>query len=142
MIQIKNNIENDKENIIKYYNNELNETLKSEYTKTDYDRSMDDNILSKTSEFFIEGREYFRIYLKALNLYNNQNFNEAFSLIIDDEIYLLRLLFLAKSKLDYICPLLNKDLYHKIMLKINHICHSHFLIKIQTSLKNSINKKI
>ena len=142
LIQIKNNIENDKENIIKYYNNELNETLKSEYTKTDYDRSMDDNILSKTSEFFIEGREYFRIYLKALNLYNNQKYNEAFSLIIEDEIYLLRLLFLAKSKLDYICPLLNKDLYHKIMLKINHICHSHFLIKIQTSLKNSINKKI
>ena len=99
-------------------------------------------ILLKTSEFNIEGKEYFRVYLKALQLYNNQNYNEAFSLIVDDEIYLLRLLFLAKNKLDYICPILNKDLYKKIMLKINHICHSHFLVKMQNILKNAINKKI
>ena len=59
-------------------------------------------ILLKTSEFNIEGKEYFRVYLKALQLYNNQNYNEAFSLIVDDEIYLLRLLFLSKNKIDYI----------------------------------------
>ena len=139
---IKNNIEENKEDIIKYYNNELNETIKSEYSKTEYDKSMDKNILLKSNELNIEGKEYFRVYLKALNLYNNNKYNEAFSLIIDDEIYLLRLLFLAKTKLDYICQILDKNLYRKIMLKINHICHSHFLKKIQTNLKNAINKNL
>ena len=142
LIQIKNTIEENNENIIQYYNNILDDTIKSEYTRTDNERSIDNNLLLKTSEFNIEGKEYFRVYLRALNLYNNQNYNEAFSLIVDDEIYLLRLLFLAKSKLDFICPLLNKDLYHKIVMKINHICHSHFLMKIQKTLKNSINKKV
>ena len=98
------------------------------------------NTLLKTSEFNNDGKEYFRVYLKALNLYNNQYYNEAFNLIVDNEINLLRLLFLAKPKLDYICPLLDKDLYKNIMLKINHICHSHFLMKIQRMLQNSINK--
>ena len=59
---------------------------------------------------------------------------------MDDEIYLLRLLFLARTKLDYICPLLDKDLLKKILLKINHICHTHFLVKIQNKLKNALNK--
>ena len=140
LIQIKNSLEENNENIIKYYNNILDDTIKSEYTKTDNEFSIDNNSLLKTSEFNIEGKEYFRVYLKALNLYNNQNYNDAFSLIIDDEIYLLRLLFLAKPKLDYICSLLNKDLCLKIMLKINHICHSHFLMKIQRIIKNGINK--
>jgi hypothetical protein len=143
LIKIKKSIEENKENIIKYHNNILNETIKSEYTKTDNNKSIDDNnYLLKTSEFNSEGKEYFRVYLKALNLYNNQKYNEAFSLIIEDEIYLLRLLFLAKSKLDYICGFLNKDLSQKIMLKINHICHSHFLMKIQKTIKNAIIKKI
>ena len=143
LIQIKNSLEENNENIIKYHNNIVNETVKTDYTKTEHESSMDSsNILLKTSEFNIEGKEYFRVYLKALQLYNNQNYNEAFSLIVDDEIYLLRLLFLAKNKLDYICPILNQDLYKKIMLKINHICHSHFLLKMQNILKNAINKKI
>ena len=143
LIKIKKKIEENKENIIKYHNNILNETIKSEYTKTDNNKSIDDNnYLLKTSEFNSEGKEYFRVYLKALNLYNNQKYNEAFSLILEDEIYLLRLLFLSKPKLDYICGFLNKDLSQKIMLKINHICHSHFLMKIQKTLKNAINKKI
>ena len=75
-----------------------------------------------------------------MKYYNEQNYNEAFSLIVDDDIYLLRLLFLAKDKLNIICPLLNKDLYKKMILKINHICHSHLLIKIQNILKKSMNK--
>ena len=28
------------------------------------------------------------------------------------------------------------------MLKINHICHSHFLVKMENILKIAINKKI
>ena len=139
LIQIKNSLEENNVNIIKYHNNILNETIKSDYTKTEHEQSMD-NTLLKTSEFNSDGKEYFRVYLKALNLYNNKYYNEAFNLIIDDEIYLLRLLFLAKPKLDYICPLLDKDLYKNIMLKINHICHSNFLMKIQRILQNSINK--
>ena len=88
-----------------------------------------------------EGKEYFRVYLRALNLYNNENYNEAFSMIVDDDIYLMRLLFLAKDKLSNICQFLNKDLYKKMILKINHICHSHLLRKIQRMLKNSIQNK-
>ena len=141
LTKIQNLLENNENNIINYHNNNLNETIKTNYTQTEKDKNEIENTLLKTSEFNEEGKEYFRIYLKALKLFYKNNFNEAFSLIVDDDIYLLRLLFLAKNKLDIICPLLNKDLYKKMILKINHLCHSHFLIKIQKMLKNSINHK-
>ena len=141
LMKIQTSIEKNTNNIIKYHNNILNETIKSNYTQTEKDKNEIENTLLKTSEFNEKGKEYFRIYLKALKLFYKNNFNEAFSLIVDDDIYLLRLLFLAKNKLDIICPLLNKDLYKKMILKINHLCHSHFLIKIQKMLKNSINHK-
>ena len=141
LMKIQTSIEKNTNNIIKYHNNILNETIKSNYTQTEKDKNEIENTLLKTSEFNEEGKEYFRIYLKALKLFYKNNFNEAFSLIVDDDIYLLRLLFLAKNKLNIICPLLNKDLYKKMILKINHLCHSHFLIKIQKMLKNSINHK-
>ena len=141
LMKIQTSIEKNTNNIIKYHNNILNETIKSNYTQTEKDKNEIENTLLKPSEFNEEGKEYFRIYLKALKLFYKNNFNEAFSLIVDDDIYLLRLLFLAKNKLDIICPLLNKDLYKKMILKINHLCHSHFLIKIQKMLKNSINHK-
>ena len=141
LMKIQTSIEKNTNNIIKYHNNILNETIKSNYTQTEKDKNEIENTLLKTSEFNEEGKEYFRIYLKALKLFYKNNFNEAFSLIVDDDIYLLRLLLLAKNKLDIICPLLNKDLYKKMILKINHLCHSHFLIKIQKMLKNSINHK-
>ena len=140
LIQVKNTLEDNNQNILMYHNNILNETIKSNYTKTEHNQSFD-NILLKTSEFNVEGKEYYRVYLKALYLFNNNNFNEAFSLIVEDEIYLLRLLFMARDRLNEICPLLNKDLYQKILLKINHICHSHFVAKIQNMIKNSINNK-
>ena len=141
LMKIQTSIEKNTNNIIKYHNNILNETIKSNYTQTEKDKNEIENTLLKTSEFNEKGKEYFRIYLKALKLFYKNNYNEAFSLIVDDDIYLLRLLFLAKNKLDIICPLLNKDLYKKMILKINHLCHSHFLIKIQKMLKNSINHK-
>ena len=141
LMKIQTSIEKNTNNIIKYHNNILNETIKSNYTQTEKDKNEIENTLLKTSEYNEEGKEYFRIYLKALKLFYKNNYNEAFSLIVDDDIYLLRLLFLAKNKLDIICPLLNKDLYKKMILKINHLCHSHFLIKIQKMLKNSINHK-
>ena len=141
LMKIQTSIEKNTNNIIKYHNNILNETIKSNYTQTEKDKNEIENTLLKTSEFNEKGKEYFRIYLKALKLFYKKNYNEAFSLIVDDDIYLLRLLFLAKNKLDIICPLLNKDLYKKMILKINHLCHSNFLIKIQKMLKNSINHK-
>ena len=141
LMKIQTSIEKNTNNIIKYHNNILNETIKSNYTQTEKDKNEIENTLLKTSEFNEKGKEYFRIYLKALKLFYKKNYNEAFSLIVDDDIYLLRLLFLAKNKLDIICPLLNKDLYKKMILKINHLCHSHFLIKIQKMLKNFINHK-
>ena len=140
LTKIQNLLENNENNIINYHNNNLNETIKTNYTQTEKDKNEEINYLLKTSEFNEEGKEYFRVYLKALKYYNEKNYNEAFSLIIDDDIYLLRLIFLAKDKLNNICPLLNKDLYKKMLLKINHICHSHLLIKIQNMLKKSINK--
>ena len=141
LIKIQNSIEQNANNIIKYHNNILNETIKTTYTQTEKDKNEEENYLLKTSEFNDEGREYFKVYLKALKLYNNQDYNDAFSLIVDDDIYLMRLLFLAKDKLNSICPVLNRTLYKKMILKINHICHSHFLIKIQRMLKNCINNK-
>ena len=141
LMSIQNTIEKNTNNIIKYHNNILNETIKTNYTQTEKDKTEEENYLLKTSEFNQEGREYFRVYLKALNYYNNKNYNDAFSLIVDDDIYLLRLLFLAKDKLNSICPLLNQDLYKKIILRINHICHSHLLVKMKNMIKNSINKK-
>ena len=140
LTKIQNTLENNANNIINYHNNILNETIKTNYTHTEKDKNEEVNYLLKTSEFNEEGKEYFRVYLKALKYYTEQNYNEAFSLIVDDDIYLLRLLFLAKDKLNIICPLLNKDLYKKMILKINHICHSHLLIKIQNILKKSMNK--
>ena len=140
LTKIQNLLENNENNIINYHNNNLNETLKTNYTQTEKDKNEEKNYLLKTSEFNEEGKEYFRVYLKALKYYNEKNYNEAFSLIIDDDIYLLRLLFLSKDKLYNICPLLNKELYKKMILKINHICHSHLLVKIQNMLKKSINK--
>ena len=140
LTKIQNLLENNENNIINYHNNNLNETIKTNYTQTEKDKNEEINYLLKTSEFNEEGKEYFRVYLKALKYYNEKNYNEAFSLIIDDDIYLLRLLFLSKDKLYNICPLLNKELYKKMILKINHICHSHLLVKIQNMLKKSINK--
>jgi len=141
LMSIQNTIEKNTNNIIKYHNNILNETIKTNYTQTEKDKTEEDNYLLKTSEFNQEGREYFRVYLKALNYYNNRNYNDAFSLIVDDDIYLLRLLFLANDKLNSICPLLNQDLYKKIILRINHFCHSHLLVKMKNMIKNSIKKK-
>ena len=141
LINIQNFIEKNANNIIKYHNNILNETIKTTYTQTEKYEKEEDNYLLKTNEFNDEGKEYFRVYLKALKLYNNQDYNEAFSLVVDDDIYLMRLLFLAQDKLNNICPILNRDLYKKMILKMNHICHSHFLIKIQRMLKNCINCK-
>ena len=141
LIKIQNSIEKNANNIIKYHNNILNETIKTTYTQTEKYEKEEDNYLLKTNEFNDEGKEYFRVYLKALKLYNNQDYNEAFSLVVDDDIYLMRLLFLAQDKLNNICPILNRDLYKKMILKMNHICHSHFLIKIQRMLKNCINCK-
>ena len=140
LTKIQNLLENNENNIINYHNNNLNETIKTNYTQTEKDKNEEINYLLKTSEYNEEGKEYFRVYLKALKYYNEKNYNEAFSLIIDDDIYLLRLLFLSKDKLYNICPLLNKELYKKMILKINHICHSHLLVKIQNMLKKSINK--
>lgn len=140
LTKIQNLLENNENNIINYHNNNLNETIKTNYTQTEKDKNEEINYLLKTSEFNEEGKEYFRVYLKALKYYNEKNYNEAFSLIIDDDIYLLRLLFLSKDKLYNICPLLNKELYKKMILKINHICHSHLLVKIQNMLKKFINK--
>ena len=140
LTKIQNLLENNENNIINYHNNNLNETIKTNYTQTEKDKNEEKNYLLKTSEFNEEGKEYFRVYLKALKYYNEKNYNEAFSLIIDDDIYLLRLLFLSKDKLNNICPLLNKELYKKMILKINHICHSHLLVKIKNMLKKSINK--
>ena len=141
LIKIQNSIEKNANNIIKYHNNILNETIKTTYTQTEKYEKEEDNYLLKTNEFNDEGKEYFRVYLKALKLYNNQDYNEAFSLVVDDDIYLMRLLFLAQDKLNNICPILNRDLFKKMILKMNHICHSHFLIKIQRMLKNCINCK-
>ena len=141
LIKIQNSIEKNANNIIKYHNNILNETIKTTYTQTEKYEKEEDNYLLKTNEFNDEGKEYFRVYLNALKLYNNQDYNEAFSLVVDDDIYLMRLLFLAQDKLNNICPILNRDLYKKMILKMNHICHSHFLIKIQRMLKNCINCK-
>ena len=63
----------------------MDETLKTNYTKTVYEQSMDSKMLLRTTEFNDDGQEYFKIYLKVLNLYNNQNFSEAFSLVVDDD---------------------------------------------------------
>ena len=141
LTNIQNLIEQNTNNIIKYHNNILNETIKTTYTQTEKDKNEEENNLLKTTVINEEGKEYFRVYLRALNLYNNENYNEAFSMIVDDDIYLMRLLFLAKDKLGNICQFLNKDLYKKMILKINHICHSHLLRKIQRMLKNSIQNK-
>ena len=141
LMKIQASIEKNTNNIIRFHNNILNETIKTTYTHTEKDKNEENNYLLKTSEFNEEGKEYFRVYLKALKLYNKQNYNEAFSLIVDDDIYLMRLLFLAKNKLNDICPLLNKDLLKQMILRINHICHSHLLKKIQRMLNNCINQK-
>ena len=141
LMKIQSSIEKNANNIIKFHNNILNETIKTTYTHTEKDKNEENNYLLKTSEFNEEGKEYFRVYLKALKLYNKQNYNEAFSLIVDDDIYLMRLLFLAKNKLNDICPLLNKDLLKQMILRINHVCHSHLLKKIQRMLNNCINQK-
>ena len=123
-MKIQVSIEKNTNNIIRFHNNILNETIKTTYTHTEKDKNEENNYLLKTSEFNEEGKEYFRVYLKALKLYNKQNYNEAFSLIVDDDIYLMRLLFLAKNKLNDICPLLNKDLIKQMILRINHICRN------------------
>ena len=141
LMKIHASIEKNANNIIRFHNNILNETIKTTYTHTEKDKNEENNYLLKTSEFNEEGKEYFRVYLKALKLYNKQNYNEAFSLIVDDDIYLMRLLFLAKNKLNDICPLLNRDLLKQMILRINHVCHSHLLKKIQRMLNNCINQK-
>ena len=141
LMKIQSSIEKNANNIIKFHNNILNETMKTNYTHTEKDKNEENNYLLKTREFNDEGKEYFRVYLKALKLYNKQNYNDAFSLIVDDDIYLMRLLFLAKNKLNDICPLLNKDLIKQMILRINHICHSHLLKKIQKMFNNCINNK-
>ena len=141
LMKIHASIEKNANNIIRFHNNILNETMKTNYTHTEKDKNEENNYLLKTREFNDEGKEYFRVYLKALKLYNKQNYNEAFSIIVDDDIYLMRLLFLAKNKLNDICPLLNKDLLKQMILRINHVCHSHLLKKIQRMLNNCINQK-
>ena len=137
LIQMNNSLNDNKTNIINYQNNILCETIKSYDTITENGNDID-NTLLKTKEFDESGEEYFKVYLKALNLFNNKKYNEAFSLIADDDIYLMRLLFLSREKIDVICSQLEKVLYMKILLKINTISHSHFLRKIKNKLKNII----
>ena len=100
--KVKNSIENNSYNIYKKHNNILDETLV-------------DN--EENNSFTI-----------SLNYLNNNDYENAFENILGDDIYLIRLLILSRTHLDNLK--VSKELFKKIILRLNKINKSHFIENI------------
>ena len=100
--KVNNSIENNLYNIYKSHNNILDETF--------VDNEKKDN------------------YILSLNYLNNNDYEKAFENILGDDIYLIRLLILSRTHLDNLK--VSKELFKKIILRLNKINKSHFIENI------------
>ena len=100
--KVKNSIENNSYNIYKKHNNILDET-------------------------FVDNEEK-NSFTISLNYLNNNDYENAFENILGDDIYLIRLLILSRTHLDNLK--VSKELFKKIILRLNKINKSHFIENI------------
>ena len=100
--KVKNSIENNSYNIYKKHNNILDET-------------------------FVDNEEN-NSFTISLNYLNNNDYENAFENILGDDIYLIRLLILSRTHLDNLK--VSKELFKKIILRLNKINKSHFIENI------------
>ncbi len=78
------------------------------------------NILDKTQiEYEIE------LYPLSLNFLNNNDYENAFANILGDDIYLIRLLILSRAHINELK--VSKELFKKIIIRLNGINKSHFI---------------
>jgi SOS-response transcriptional repressor LexA len=78
------------------------------------------NILDKTQiEYEIE------LYPLSLNFLNNNDYENAFANILGDDIYLIRLLIISRAHINELK--VSKELFKKIIIRLNGINKSHFI---------------
>ena len=75
------------------------------------------------------------LYPLSLNFLNNNDYENAFANILGDDIYLIRLLILSRAHIDELK--VSKELFKKIIIRLNGINKSHFIENlIFTNIQN------
>ena len=102
--------------------------------------------ISKTENFestiILDKKNYNDIFNISLNLLKQNDYEGAFTNIMEDDIYLIRLLLISQNHLNNLIENenLSKKLFLKILFRINQINKTHFIFKLLFNLieKNNI----
>ena len=65
------------------------------------------------------------LYPLSLNFLNNNDYENAFANILGDDIYLIRLLIISRAHINELK--VSKELFKKIIIRLNGINKSHFI---------------
>ena len=102
--------------------------------------------ISKTENFestiILDKKNYNDIFNISLNLLKQNDYEGAFTNIMEDDIYLIRLLLISQNHLNNLIKNedLSKKLFLKILFRINQINKTHFIFILLFNLieKNKI----
>jgi hypothetical protein len=102
--------------------------------------------ISKTENFestiILDKKNYNDIFNISLNLLKQNDYEGAFTNIMEDDIYLIRLLLISQNHLNNLIENenLSKKLFLKILFRINQINKTHFIFILLFNLieKNNI----
>jgi hypothetical protein len=102
--------------------------------------------ISKTENFestiILDKKNYNDIFNISLNLLKQNDYEGAFTNIMEDDIYLIRLLLISQNHLNNLIENedLSKKLFLKILFRINQINKTHFIFILLFNLieKNKI----
>ena len=129
---INNKLNSNSEIIYKNHNNILDETLKTSISKTE----------NFESTIILDKKNYNDIFNISLNLLKQNDYEGAFTNIMEDDIYLIRLLLISQNHLNNLIENenLSKKLFLKILFRINQINKTHFIFILLFNLikKNNI----
>ena len=129
---IHNKLNSNSEIIYKNHNNILDETLKTSISKTE----------NFESTIILDKKNYNDIFNISLNLLKQNDYEGAFTNIMEDDIYLIRLLLISQNHLNNLIENedLSKKLFLKILFRINQINKTHFIFILLFNLieKNNI----
>ena len=129
---INNKLNSNSEIIYKNHNNILDETLKTSISKTE----------NFESTIILDKKNYNDIFNISLNLLKQNDYEGAFTNIMEDDIYLIRLLLISQNHLNNLIENedLSKKLFLKILFRINQINKTHFIFILLFNIieKNNI----
>ena len=100
--------------------------------------------ISKTENFestiILDKKNYNDIFNISLNLLKQNDYEGAFTNIMEDDIYLIRLLLISQNHLNNLIENedLSKKLFLKILFRINQINKTHFIFILLFNLIEKI----